>query len=356
MEGLLRIVRLHRELRQRRGPVSARVLQEQLECSRPTLFRTLAHLRDQLGAPLINVPGHGYAYDRNLPEFELPGFWLSADELQALVVMDDLLVQLEPGILREHVRPLRAHIDQLLAKSNRTHRPPPLERIRLLRQHGRRVLAANFAVIAGALLERRQLRIRYEGRSRGRTSAREVSPQRLVHYRDNWYLDAWCHLAEDLRVFSLDRVRAAESIDQVAIEVPHDELDRAFTASYGIFAGAAHNIAKLLFTPTAARWVADEHWHPNQSGQFRTDGSYELTVPYGDARELVKDVLRHGADVLVLEPRALASAVETALLAALRKYRPDTVPPEYHAVRPAASKVRALSNTRRAKSDRDLQQ
>jgi predicted DNA-binding transcriptional regulator YafY len=35
---------------------------------------------------------------------------------------------------------------------------------------------------------------------------REVSPQRLVHYRDNWYLDAWCHLREDVRSFSIDAI------------------------------------------------------------------------------------------------------------------------------------------------------
>ena len=67
MESFSRIVRLHSVLRERRAPVAAGVLQERLACSRPTLFRTLAHLRDELGAPILNVPGRGYFYDRQRP-------------------------------------------------------------------------------------------------------------------------------------------------------------------------------------------------------------------------------------------------------------------------------------------------
>ena len=59
----------------------------------------------------------------------------------------------------------------------------------------------------------------------------------------------------------------------------------------------------LRFTPKRARWVADEHWHPQQQGRFLEDGRYELRIPYADPRELVMDILRHGADVEVVSPR-----------------------------------------------------
>jgi predicted DNA-binding transcriptional regulator YafY len=320
MDSFKRIVRLHSELRQRRGPVSARVLQERLECSRPTFFRVLAHLRDELGAPVINSPGRGYFYDRNQPEFELPGFWLSADELRALLAMDELVAQIEPGVLHEHVRPLRTHIEQLLAKSNRTRQPFPTGRVRLLRQHARRAQPPAFVTVSSALLEGCRLRITYRDRARGRRSERDVSPQRLVLYRDNWYLDAWCHQADDLRTFSLDRIAAASTLEDNALVVPQATLDEVVGAAYGIFAGPATGVAKLLFTAVAARWVADETWHPGQSGQFHTDGSYELHVPYGDPRELLRDILRYGADVRVLAPRSLVRQVRDALAAALGRY------------------------------------
>lgn len=55
--------------------------------------------------------------------------------------------------------------------------------------------------------------------------------------------------------------------------------------------------------------MANETWHPQQKGTFDRDGSYLLELPYHDDRELVMDVLRHGADVEVLGPAELRAAV-----------------------------------------------
>lgn len=55
----------------------------------------------------------------------------------------------------------------------------------------------------------------------------------------------------------------------------------------------------LRFTPEQARWVADEHWHPQQQSRTLADGSYELSVPYSDSRELVMDILKHNPAVPV---------------------------------------------------------
>ena len=324
MESFARLVRLHSEFRQRRGPVSAAVLQERLDCSRPTLFRALAHLRDVLGAPVVNLPGRGYAYDRTLPEFELPGFWLSADELHALVVMDELLKRIQPGILHEHVRPWRARIDELLQRSNRSHQTVPAGRVRLLQQHARAARPVEFGAIATAVLERRRLRFTSRGRHRDAASSREVSPQRVVHYRDNWYLDAYCHGAEALRVFAVDRIVDAVVGEDAALDLNREALDAQLAGAYGIYAGPARHVARLLFSSDAARWVADETWHPAQVGQYRTDGHYELSVPYGDARELIGDILRHGANVRVLGPKRLAQQVRVVLAQALAHYEPDT--------------------------------
>ncbi|MBI2227431.1 MAG: WYL domain-containing protein [Betaproteobacteria bacterium] len=57
------------------------------------------------------------------------------------------------------------------------------------------------------------------------------------------------------------------------------------------------------------RWVADEWWQPRQVGQFLTDGSYELRIPYRDERELVMDILKYGPDVEVVGPESLRKQV-----------------------------------------------
>ena len=67
--------------------------------------------------------------------------------------------------------------------------------------------------------------------------------------------------------------------------------------------------AELYFTPERTRWVAHEQWHPQQQGQLQTDGSYQLRLPYTDHRELIMDILKHGAHCEVLGPPSLRQAV-----------------------------------------------
>jgi predicted DNA-binding transcriptional regulator YafY len=141
-----------------------------------------------------------------------------------------------------------------------------------------------------------------------------------VCYRENWYLDAWCHWRADLRSFAVDGIRQAAVLDQPAKEIAEAKLDEALAAGYGIFSGKAKAWATLRFTPERARWVATEEWHPKQRAHFEDSGAYVLEFPYSDDRELIGDILRHGAEVEVLAPAALRKKTAAALTAAARRY------------------------------------
>ena len=321
MDGIDRVYDLITVLGSRRGPISTADLMARLECSRPTLHRTLTHLRDVYGVPIKTVRGAGYQFDRDVDDrIELPGLWFNPEELYALLAMQHLLSELGPGILSNHVEPFRDRIRELLDKATPHAKQFPAERIRILGPHRRDLDDHVFREVAGAVVRRRRMHITYDGRVRNRRTEREISPQRLVHYRNNWYLDAWCHRRRGLRTFALDRIRAFDRRDTPAREVPDTVLDAHLAASYGIFAGKAKSRARLRFSPERARWVADERWHPAQQGQFATDGSYELEVPFGDPRELIGEILRHGANVEVLGPKNLRKAVAGAFAAAAQLY------------------------------------
>ena len=320
MDSHERVYALHQTLSARRHPVSTQQLMDELGCSRSTLHRTVARLRDSLGAPVINSAGRGYFYDRSAGSFELPGLWFRADELEALLVMDDLLETVQPGVLHTQLSPLRNRVRQLLDQGVQGREPFPTHRIRILRSHARQVPIANLTTVASAVVERRRLAFRYAGRIAGETTHRHVAPQRLVYYRDQWYLDAWDEDKDDLRTFSIDRIAAIETLDGIARDVADEELDTLLTAGYGLFTGPAKNKARLVFTAERARWVADETWHPEQMGRFLSDGRYELTVPYADERELVGEILRHGPDVEVRGPESLIEALRDQLGRAASKY------------------------------------
>ena len=278
-------------------------------------------MRGTLRAPLeFNDELGGYYYERNADggTYELPGLWFNARELQALLVFERLFESLEPGLLRKHLQPLSKRINDLL-NSKRLGLNEATSRIRVLGMAARPA-GEWFQVLASATLQRRKLRLRYHGRGRDDITERTVSPQRIAHYRDNWHLDAWCELRKGLRIFAVDRVKNALETTDKAIDVAEKKLNDHYASSYGIFAGKANKTAVLRFSAERARWVADERWHPEQSGQYLTDGRYELRIPYRDERELVMDIMRHGADVEVVSPSTLREGVKARLSQALSVY------------------------------------
>jgi predicted DNA-binding transcriptional regulator YafY len=321
MDRFDRIFDLHRLLSSARRPVSRARIEAELECSRATAKRVIEAMRLYLNAPIRYDREHnGYYYDRTEGGmYELPGVWLNASELHALLGVQQLLSDVQPGLLEDQLAPLRGRIEQLL-RVQRAGGAELTRRVRIL-SAAARPPGEYFRAVADATARRRRLRLRYYSRARDQADEREVSPQRLVHYRDNWYLDGWCHLRNALRTFALDAIESARVLETAARDIPDADLDAHYAGAYGIFAGPGDRTAVLRFTPQRARWVSRERWHPRQESRLLADGAYELRVPYHDPRELVMDILKYGPDVEVLEPGELRRAVADRLSRALAVYR-----------------------------------
>jgi len=304
-----------------RHSVSFAEMRQRLDVSRATLHRDLRDLRERMRVPIVCDRDTGtYRIDSRVDRYELPGAWFSAGEIHALLSMQQLLAALDSGgLLVEHVGPLRQRLLGMLECASDS-ADDIARRVRILSAAARTYAPQHFQRIATALMERRRLRIEYVARGTGDASQREISPQRLTHYRDNWYLDAWCHLRDELRSFAVDAIKTVKTIDAVAQEIPGTELDAALGAGYGIFAGAEVQWATLVFTPKRARWVAAEHWHPEQQGRFLDDGSYQLRLPYSKDPELIMDILKYGPECEVVAPAGLREKVVDLLNAAVGRY------------------------------------
>ena len=303
-----------------RSAVPASELIRRLEISPATLKRDIAKLRDQLHVPIrYDRELRGYLLDKTSPNTELPGLWFNQDEILALVTIQQLLTQLEPGLLGAKLKPLQSRLSELM-QTNGLSDKDIAKRIRIVHAGKRRVKADKFEAVAAATMARKRLKISHFNRQSGQTVEREVSPQRLVHYRDNWYLDAWCHLRDDLRNFSIDAIAQLEVLTTSAKEASVRSIDEALGAGYGIFGGTPKAWAVLKFTKERARWVERETWHPLQESHTEDDGSYVLSVPYSDDREILGDIMRFGADVQVLEPKELRAKVQRGFLEAVGRY------------------------------------
>lgn len=324
MDRFDRIFELNRLLQSARHPVSRRRIEEALECSRATAKRIIEDMRLYLNAPIIyDRDLNGYHYDQHEGEmYELPGLWFNASELHALLSVQQLLANVQPGLLDGHLGPLQKRIDGLL-KVHHSGADEIPARIRILQAAGRPA-GDFFQTVAGAVAQRKRLQLHYYNRGSDSSNERQVSPQGLTHYRDTWYLDAWCHLRDGLRTFSLDAIEDATELEAPALDIPQQQLLEHMGSAYGIFSGTATDTAVLRFTPKRARWVAKERWHGKQQGRLLDDGGYELKIPYSNPSELVMDILKYGPDVEVLGPASLRKAVAERLAVAAEQYRDHT--------------------------------
>lgn len=306
--------------------VSIVTLMEETGVSLATFKRDMAYMRDRLHAPIVwDRDAGGYRYkqpDRFSPAYALPGLWFNAGEAHALLAMQQLLSNLEPGLLAGHVAPLQARLKALLGSSD--HSVEEVERrIKIIHAAKRRLQLDHFSIVATATLKRKRIRVLHYNRGNGKETKRVLSPQQLVHYRDNWYLDAYCHLRKSIRSFSVDALKEVELLDEPAIDVPEAKLKAVLESGYGIFAGKDVTWATLRFTPDRAKWVSVELWHPKQRSHYDSDGNYFLEVPYSNDRELLMDILKHGDGVQVISPAALRKEVKLKLKQTLKLYLDD---------------------------------
>jgi len=294
----------------------------ELEVSPATFKRDLEYMRDRLNAPIQwSKADGGYSYlaGNKSQQQSLPGLWFNSSEAYALLMMQSLLAEMQPGLLGSHIEPLKARLRAVIESGH--HPAGDVEsRVKLINVAARPVKDKHFEVVAAALLGRQRLQLSYYSRVRDDVSEREVSPQLLIHYRGNWYLGAWCHKQEAMRSFSMDAIQQASVLAKTSKSLPKKELDGFIGQGYGIFAGDNLQWAKLKFTAERARWVSRELWHPQQKVTEQEDGCLILEVPFTDIRELSMDILRQGRHVEVLEPKELRDEVTSELKAALGQY------------------------------------
>ena len=319
IERFVKIVRMAR----RKNGVTMSDLEQELGISQASIKRDLDYLKDRLHCPLgWDRRKHAYVVRDDLAaggRFELPGLWFDASELFALLMMLHLVEGVQPGLLEEHIAPMKERLRSMLAAGGKSARQIE-SKVKLIHFAPRKVEPRHFKVVATALLEGRRLRLRYWRRDKMERTERVISPLQLVHYRENWVLDAWCHLRNELRSFGLEAIEDVQIAPELATEVSKEDMREHFQSGYGIFAGKASNRAVLKFTPERAQWISLETWHPDQTDRWLEDGSYILEVPYSNDQELLMDVLRYGPDVEVLAPLQLRERMHSVLCAAAEKY------------------------------------
>lgn len=163
--------------------------------------------------------------------------------------------------------------------------------------------------------EGRQVRLDYYVPARDEVTTRTVDPLGVVTAEGHSYLDAWCHTAEDRRLFRLDRISSARTLETPVAD--HSDLAPR-DLSEGIFIPSERDLLVTVVLAPGARWVAE--YYPVEAAHEVGDGSLRVQLRVGDPEWLTRLVLRLGGDARVEEPTEISTTVRRAATEALRNY------------------------------------
>jgi len=298
-------------------PIAVKSLAERFERCERTILRDITE-QSEKGSAWYILDNTVYVDKSRKQTIQLHDYWFTKEELEALFSLNQIISQLSPGSLKTQLETLIARMSKLL--KDETQQTDLAAKVKLIEIADRTIQPQVFQNITAALTENKRLKIEFWSRENNQTTNRTVSPLQLVRYKDNWKIDAWCHLKQGLRIFSLEAINQADVINESVIEIDDKTLQNHYQTSYGIFAGQANKQAVIQFTPYIARWVQYENWHPQQQSQWDKNGNYLLTLPYNQDQELIQDILKYGADAKVLQPIELQEKIKQKLKETLAEY------------------------------------
>ncbi len=322
MSQTLRVHTIDRMLRNRHH-VTLHELLDELEVSLPTVKRDLAFMRLHLNAPIVfDKALKAYRFDDQPavgPRYELPGLWLDPSEAYALLTAHGLLESLEPRLLGPHIGPIKDRLMTLIAGDGMTGHDIS-ERIQVVPSLRRNASLSVFEVVAQATLKGHRLRICYLDPMTHEVVTREQSPQRLTYYRENWFLDAWCHDQQAFRNLAIDAMTSADMLDTPAQRFPKADVDAVLNNGYGTVIGHEQQWVVLDFSPERAAYLNRMTWADEVTRTALDNGWCRVEFAYNNDQELIWDILSHGADVVVQAPESLRQRIQDVLARSSQHY------------------------------------
>jgi predicted DNA-binding transcriptional regulator YafY len=315
---MVRMARIDQEIRGGGWP-NATTLARLLEVNPRTVHRDIDCLRDQLGAPIVYDPLHnGYSY--NDPSYRIPFQQVTEGEFVALFLAERLLRQY-------HATPFAADLARIFRKfAAFCDGPMALDPEHLAQAYAIRqkppapAEVERFRQLHRAVREGRRLELVYYTASRDLTQRRVVDPYGLALTED-WYLVAFCHLREDVRIFAPGRIQELQETGE-RFERPADfnlqaYLDQGFKTMRGL--GPPQTV-RLRFAPAAAIYVREKKWHPTQKITENPDGGLTLEFRVNHLLEVKRWVMSFGAECEVVEPEELRDEIGTEIRKMLARY------------------------------------
>ena len=307
-------------LLQARGRMSAAVLAREFEVSVRTIYRDADQL-SAAGVPVYAERGRSGGFTL-LDDFGTRLTALTSYEAEALALSSVTQAAADLG-LADGASAARLKLLASLPRGRGLGAERIAARFHIdpLPWYGRRTPPAALREVAAAVWSDRRLRIDYES-WKGEVR-RTVAPLGLVMKAGDWYLVGVARGSP--RTYRVDAIRRLEMLDAAAPRSAGFDLAQYWAQAARSFEQRlASSAVRVRLTATGLRLLRDFNpraWEAVVPQQLTAadDGWTEVTIPFESGAQAIREVLRMGADMEVLEPTELRSAVvaEAARISAL---------------------------------------
>lgn len=326
MQPKEKIVLLHRisqidDIIRRGSYPSASQLAKELGVSLRTINRDLDVIRDYYYAPLeYDQTKRGWYYKD--PNFFIKYIQFEEGELFSLALFDTLLLQYKNTPLEkklssifEKIRqslPSTVTIDSRFLDGSLTYIPDALAPIE----------NEVFDAVFSGLKKKQTLSFEYKPLQKTTFMERKVDPYHIICQRGNWYVIGYCHLKNEVRIFSFSRMQNVQLTNE-RFEVPKDFNAKDYVdKTMGVWLSAKTNYkVRLLFSAEIGTFAAEHIWHENQKVKQNKDGSVEVEFETTQLPEVKRLVLGQGRTVKVLEPKELVEQLRDEVDAVKKMYK-----------------------------------
>jgi len=289
----------------RRGLTAAEVRSALEEiCSARTIYRDLIVLQEA-GFPLTNQDKRWQFLESGAGSWVVP---VNPTEVVGLMLAEDVFEPASGSWLLEPLRKLRQRLSAMLTPVGRQYcqelRRSNVATLFGTGRYGEK--RAEIEALHEAIEKQHRLRIRYSTPGKA-ASDRTVDPYCTWFAAGRMYLVAYCHKAEEIRTFAVERIVSARVLDE-AFDVDPSFDAAAFTRKgFGVFHGPVHQIV-VDFSPRVAHLIRERRYHATQQVADRGQG-VRLKMEAAGLPEIAAWIAGFGGDARAVSPRELVDRV-----------------------------------------------
>jgi predicted DNA-binding transcriptional regulator YafY len=298
-------------------------LAEKIEVKPRTIERDIEYMRDLLGAPIkYCYKNKGYYYED--ADFCLPPVRLTEGELIALFLGQKLLSRCAGTPYEPQIRTAFSKVCSFLPEGISVDFGAfdrwisfDMEPLR----GDEKKLLEDYRKVLAAIENKETLHINYYTASRGQSGWRSIDPYHLRYFHGAWYIIAYCHWRDEVRIFALDRVRKIKETGIQFRPRPDFSLREYLGECFGIERGDQPQRVVIRFDRQQARWVQERVWHPSQQVEHLPDGSLQLEFTVSGLGEVKRWILGFGRHARVIAPPALREEIAREIAAMGKQYQ-----------------------------------